>query len=194
MNCAEARHIILSADPDALHLRSDPVLRRHLDGCTDCSAAVSYVVADMARLRAAVAARAPRPVMARPRRSRTRVAMTLVPMALAAELAFFAFLGLRDNPSSLTDRLAMDSVVSILPPTHTEIDTGEVVAAPITKRVAGASRQPDSASRRDTVAKRRDSVVAPTLRVMPSARQQYAVIATSNPKVTVVWLTKGDTL
>ena len=195
MTCADARHIILSADPGALHHRTDPVLRRHLEGCADCAAAASHVVTDMARLRSALAARVQRPVVVRPRRSRTRIAMTLVPVALAAELAFFAFLGMRDNPSSLTDRVvAGDSVARILASTHTETDTGEVVAVAPHKRVAAASRQRDSASQRDTVAKHMDSVRAPTLRVMPSARQHYAVIATSNPKITVVWLTKGDTL
>jgi hypothetical protein len=51
--------------------------------------AAGFVVADMGRLRAALAARA---VVAQPRRAPRRVAMTLVPVALAAELALFAFL------------------------------------------------------------------------------------------------------
>ena len=53
---------------------------------------------------------------------------------------------------------------------------------------APASARPDSVMDRDSIAP------APTVSVMPRARQQYAVIATSNPKITVVWLTKGDTL
>ena len=195
MNCADARNIILSADPAALRDRTDPVLRGHLESCARCSAAASHVVADVDRLRAALIARGARVApIAATRRAPKRVAMSLVPVALAAELALFAFLGARDNPNPLgSERVVIDdSVTSLLPAANSRIDTGEVTIAPTPAKAAVTPRKPDSLSHRDSL---KNMVAAnASLQVMPSARQQFAVIATSNPKITVVWLTKGDTL
>lgn len=197
MTCADARNIVLSADPSALRDRTDPVLRAHLDGCAECSLAASHVVADLERLRAALIARGARVTpIARTRRSPKRVAMTLVPVALAAELALFAFLGAKDapNPLSKQDIVIDDSVTSLLPVAQTEVDTGEVVEVSSPAAAVTPARKPDSVSRKDTIAKR--VAITPSLRVIPTARrQQFAVLTTSDPKVTVVWqLTKGDTL
>ena len=195
MNCADARNIILSAAPAALRDRTDPVLRDHLERCADCSAAASHVVADVERLRAALIARGARLVpIAKPRRAPKRVAMSVVPVALAAELALFAFLGARDNPNPLSSQRVVidDSVTSLLPVvTH---DTGEVSVMPAPKPVAAAKPKPDSVSGRDSVAKK-VAALTPSLQVMPGRNQRFAVMATSDPRVTVVWqLTKGDTL
>ena len=191
MTCADARDIILSADHNALRERTDPVLRQHLEACPGCDAAATQVVADVARLRAALIARGSRATV-RPRRSPAkRVAMTLVPLALAAELAAFAFLGTSENPNPLAARRPVldDSVPSMVPASISEVDTGEVVVpAPVVAMATPANARRDSVMDRDSVAP------APTVSVMPRARQRYAVIATSNPKITVVWLTKGDTL
>jgi hypothetical protein len=196
MTCADARHIILSADPAALRDRTDPVLREHLERCSACAAAASHVVADIDRLRAALIARGARGApIARTRRAPKHVAMSLVPVALAAELALFAFLGARDKPNPLGSQRVVidDSVTSLLPVAHTEVDTGEVTVAPAPKPVATTRRKRDSVSQRDSITKK-VAAWAPSLQVMPIARQQYVVMATSNPKITVVWLTKGDTL
>jgi hypothetical protein len=144
------------------------------------------------RLRAALIARGARAVpVARPRRSKTkRIAMTLVPVALAAELAAFAFLGTSENPNPLSTQRAVidDSVVSTLPVMHTEIDTGDVVVTPPVAKLATMKAVRDSITRRDT------SVASNSVGVTPRAGQRYAVITTSDPRITVVWLTKGDTL
>ncbi len=195
MSCADAQNIILSADPSTLRNRTDPVLRAHLESCAECAAAASHVVADLDRLRAALIARGARVATpARTRRAPRRVAMTLVPVALAAELALFAFLGAKDVPNPLIspDVVIDDTVASLLPAVAPASDDTAEFTAPATS-VVGSSRKPDSSSSTDTVAKRLS--VKPSLRVIPTARNQFAVLTTSDPKVTVVWqLTKGDTL
>lgn len=207
MNCADARQLILSADPVALRDRTDPVLREHLEACSECAAATSHVVGDVSRLRTALIARGSRAVV-RPRRSNTkRVAMTLVPMALAAELAVFAFLGDRDNPNSLGARRPVidDTVTSMLPAAPTETDTGDVWVAPqvarpkAVKLVALANDSAHDATDSTTrVSASADYVAADEmaqLQVAPASRgQRVAVFGTSNPKVTVVWLSKVDSL
>ena len=210
MKCAEARDIILSASPNALRDRTDPVLREHLDACAECAAAASHVVADVTRLRAALIARGARAVpVARPRRSKTkRIAMTLVPVALAAELAAFAFIGNRDSHNPLLDRNRVidDSVTSLLPVVHTEIDTGEVTpATPKKPRSATAKHVVTAKDSAQDTADSTERVSGPSeyvsaqemaqLRVTPpSRRERVAVIGTSNPKVTVVWLSKVGSL
>ena len=206
MTCADARNIILSADHNALRERSDPVLRAHLEGCAECSAAVSHVVADVGRLRAALITRGARPA-ARSRRSTTkRVAITLVPIALAAELAAFAFLGNRDTPNSILDRHQVidDTVTSLLPVTHTHIDTGEVALAPVPKKaVVKAVRHVASNDTAQDVADSTKRASGPSeyasademaqLHVAPvNRRERVAVIGTSNPKIHVVWISKDS--
>jgi hypothetical protein len=114
--------------------------------------------------------------------------MTLVPAALAAELALFAFLGAGENPDPLgTARPILDdTVTSMLSAAHTEIDTGEVApATPVVKPKTPAS---DSVNRGDT------TVASQTVAVTPRAGQKYGVIRTADPRVSIVWPTKGDTL
>jgi hypothetical protein len=205
MTCADARDLILSADHNALRDRTDLVLRDHLESCAECRAAASHVVADVSRLRAALIARGSRAVV-RPRRSPTkRVAMTLIPIALAAELAAFAFIGNRDNPNSLLDRHRVidDTVTSMLPGTHGTVDTGEVIATPKTARVKLAKHV---ATAKDSAKDAVDSTKranGPTeyvaaeemaqLQVVPTGRRQrVAVIGTSNPKITVVWISRDS--
>ena len=195
MNCADARHVILTADHAVLRERSDAALREHLEGCAACAAAANHVVADLSRLRAALIARGSRRVaVQQPRRSGKRVAMTLVPMALAAELALFAFLSNRDTVNPMFERPVIDdSVTTLLPGAHSRTDTGEVAEAP--RVLSVVSQADDSTADADSVSSSAPANAAPMLWVQPtSARQQVAVIATSNPKITVVWITKGDTL
>ena len=206
MNCADARNIILGADHNALRNGTDPALCAHLDGCAECAAAVSHVVADVSRLRAALIARGARPI-ARPRRSTTkRVAITLVPIALAAELAAFAFLGNRDTPNEILDRRQVidDTVTSLLPVTHTRIDTGEVALAPAPKK--GAVKAVKHVASNDTAQNVSDSTKRASgpseyvsaeemaqLHVAPAnRRERVAVIGTSNPKIHVVWISKDS--
>ena len=207
MNCADARNLILSADHVALRDRSDPVLRAHLEGCADCAAAASHVVGDVARLRAALIARGSRAAARRPYSKTTRVAMTMVPLALAAELAAFAFLGNRDTPNPLVDRRpVIDDTMpaAVITARQVEIDTGEVSAAP-KKSSTKAVRQ--VAAAKDSVEDPSDSTMQISgSEVMPSAdmgqlhvtpvsrRQRVVVIGTPNPKVQVVLISKVDSL
>jgi hypothetical protein len=207
MTCADARDIILSADHRALRDRTDPVLSHHLESCGECAAAASHVVADVSRLRAALIARGSRAVV-RPRRSSTkRVAMTLVPIALAAELAAFAFIGNRDNPNELLDRnrIIDDTVTSMLPGIHSRIDTGEVIATPKKTSAKAAKLVATARDSAHDVVDTMKRAIGPSefvsaaemaqLEVAPTSRaQRVAVISTSNPKITVVWLSKVDSL
>jgi hypothetical protein len=200
MTCAEARHLILIADPAVLRDRSDAALREHLGRCAECAAAAGHVVSDLALLRSALIARGARVApVAKPRRSTKRVAMTLVPMALAAELALFAFLSSKDTVNPLIDRRIIDDTVTTMLPVaaHNAVDTGEVTRAEVKvekPRAVVVAQVDDSTADADSVAKSARVDAPPVLQVQPSARQQVAVIGTSNPKITVVWITKGDSL
>jgi hypothetical protein len=214
MNCAEVRHVILTADPSALRDRAEPALREHLAGCAACARAAALVVADTDRLRAALISRGSRPAVA-PRRSRSRAIVTVIPIALAAELALFAVLSNRDTINPLLDRRVIDdTVTSLLPAARTGTDTGEVAPPPapafvparVAPQVAATTPAParetrlaahDSATDADSLVAAASPAVeaaAAPLGVQSSRRQHTAVIATSNPKVTVVWITKGDSL
>ena len=82
-----------------------------------------------------------------------------------------------------------DSVTSMVPAAQMDVDTAEAVAAaPVVKKTVEPAPKGDSIRDRDT------SIAMRTIGVMPRAGQRYAVITTSDPKVTLVWLTKGDTL
>jgi hypothetical protein len=183
------------------------VLNEHLESCAECAAMASHVVADVSRLRAALITRGSRAV-ARPRRSTAkRVAMTLVPVALAAELAAFAFIGNRDTYNPITDRRIIDdSVVSMLPASHTKIDTGEVVAAAPRRTHTGAVKH--VAAAKDSAEDAADSTRRMSaasgyvstedmgrVRVTPpDRRDRVAIFGTPNPKITVVLLSKVDSL
>lgn len=190
MNCTDARHAILVVDPAALQGRTDPVLRRHLEGCPECAAAADHVVADFSRLRAALLARGNRPV-ARPRRAPQRVVMSLVPVALAAELALFAFLGNRDAVNPILDRPIIDDTVTTLLPVavHTEVDTGEV------GRVVTASASGDSAARADSVCRAAArAAAAERARVVAVTHTRRASATAPKARASMVCVAKGDTL
>lgn len=190
MNCDDARHAILVVAPAALQGRTDPVLRRHLEECAECAAKADLVVADFSRLRSALLARGNRAPL-RARRAPQRVVMSLVPVALAAELALFAFLGNRDAVNPILDRPVIDDTVTTLLPVivHTEVDTGEV------GRVVTASAAGDSAARADSVCR-----AAARAAAMEHARV-VAVTHTRRPSSTapkapasLVCVARGDTL
>lgn len=204
MTCADARHIILTADPAALHDRADATLRAHLDGCPRCSADASHVVDDVARLRMALIARESRVAPPR-RRSRHRTVATLIPIALAAELALFAFLSTRETAHPLLDRKVIDdSVTTLLPAVPTKIDVGVNTdpprAAPESSVVPAIAMTGDTTHDPDTLRAPYPSAPSsslPTshLHVIPASDgQRIAVTATSNPRVTVAWLSKVDSL
>ena len=45
MTCADARHIILSADHRVLRETADPMLREHLESCAHCAAGMATSIA-----------------------------------------------------------------------------------------------------------------------------------------------------
>ncbi|HET9425113.1 MAG TPA: hypothetical protein VFO55_07075 [Gemmatimonadaceae bacterium] len=200
MNCADARHLILTADPSTIRSRTDAAFRGHVAQCPACAAAAGHVVADVDRLRAALIARGSRAVPAR--RPRRRVVATMIPLALAAELALFAFLSNRESVNPLLDRAVIDdSVTTLLPVGAAKIDSGArdpIGYAPPPVVSMPAVVTGDTATEADSLGEDGPSAtpVAPRqLQVIPASRQHHvAVIATSNPKITVVWITKGDSL
>lgn len=200
MTCADARHFILTASPASIRGRTDIAFRRHVEGCAHCATAAGQVVGDVDRLRAALIARGSR--AAAPRRSRGRVVATLIPLALAAELALFAFLSNRDtvNPLLGDRKVIDDTVTTLLPVIQSEIDTGEVtrVAYEPPKHGVAAAVAPaaDTTPDSDSLARAGQAAAAShQVQVTPTSRKEHvAVIATSNPKITVVWITRGDSL
>lgn len=202
MNCADARHRILTAELSALRGQSDAILAAHLASCADCATAVSSVIADTARLRSAVVARGRRP---EPARARRRLALSLIPVALAAEIALIVFFSQRSAPSRIEGRAIDDSVTTMLPATVAGSDTDRAVPAgrlpvqslaPATRRPVGVSRNAPGArpaAIRGPIAQAESSMSRVQV-TMADRHQRAAIIATSNPKVTVVWLTKGDSL
>jgi hypothetical protein len=192
VSCAEARHLILIADPEVLRCRQDPALRAHLEGCARCAADASHVVSDVGRLRAALIARGSRATA--PRRSR-RAAASLIPLALAAELALFAFLSHRDSPNALLDRPVLDdTVTTMLPAVHTEIDTGEVIAVVATPSRAVAIVKEDS-SVADSLRRAREAEVMAAAKLsVESARRSRVAVETPQRRNASPWVTKSDTL
>lgn len=190
MNCVDARHAILVVDPAALRGRTDPVLRQHLERCQECAAAAEQVVADLSRLRAALLARGNRAV-ARSRRAPKRVVMSLVPVALAAELALFAFLGNRDAVNPILDRPIIDDTVTTLLPVvvHTEVDTGEV------GRLATASAAGDSAARADSVCRAAvEAAAAARARVVAVSHSRRQSPTQPKARASMVCMARGDTV
>jgi hypothetical protein len=183
MKCADARAVILSADHNALRDRTDPTLRQHLESCSTCAVAASHVIRDVSRLRAALIARGARAVpLTRPRRSRTkRVAMTLIPIALAAELAAFALIGNEGTPNPLLDRNRVidDSVTSMLPAANSRVDTGEVT--PVAPKKSRESVEHGAAAR-DSARDEADSTLgmqAPSESISSAEMAQLQVVPTS---------------
>jgi hypothetical protein len=205
MKCVEARQFILMADVSDLSAPSEE-LRAHLAACAECSTAATRVVASTALLRDALAAR--RGAAAPVRRSRSRkVLYTQIPLVLAAGIALVAFFNQRDvavMPSATAHRIGDDTTVV---PTVAELTPSLATPAPVHRSrsvarpaAAVANTPKDSAAaNRDSARANEDSAwyspITAALQVIPVDRhQRVAVIGTSNPKITVVWLTKGDSL
>jgi hypothetical protein len=192
MSCADARHRILTADLAALRGESDASLREHLAGCATCTLEASRVVSDTSRLRAALVARQRTP---QPRRSRERrIATAVIPIALAAEITLIAVLTQRAAPESFHSPMLDSSITSPAPAVSVPDRQLTAVSPPVPVAVRGAAvaestrrtaRRPDTTS---------DDPTLSQVRVTVSESQRAAIIATSNPKVTLVWLSKGDSL
>ena len=209
MTCAEAQHFVLSADLADLRGAGNPELRAHLTACAACAAAARQILSSTDLLRQALIARGARPVsVQRPRRSRAqRVLLTQVPLLMAAGIAAVAFVNQRETSAlpEIAPRLWEDtSTMSVTAAGVEPVAVQPAKRAPVRRAVPVVTKQDSTSPRDDSAGVRRPhagddsswySPVTAALQVMPTSRsQRVAVIATSNPKITVVWLTKGDSL
>jgi hypothetical protein len=204
MTCTEARQRILSADLAALRGESDQSLRAHLAGCPACAEDASRVIAETRRLGVAIVAREWRPEIRRA--SRRRTALILGPVGVAAAIMFIAL-----RPPSIAPAAPSKAVVPNASPTvKTATSDGDtdLVASPgagakrAASRVVVASaakprvrhRNPDPKSTVSTNATPATVFAEPSgseVSVTVGENQRAAIISTSNPKITVVWLSKG---
>jgi hypothetical protein len=206
MKCVDARQFILMADVADLSAPSAE-LQAHLAECAECAAAASRIVSSTALLREALHARTRVP--AAPARSRSRrVLYTQVPLVLAAGIALVAFFNQRDVariPSATATRIGDDTTVVPTVAEMTPLPMHVAAAAPRHRTPSrpatqtASTHKDSSTASGDSAKSTQDSAwyspITAALQVMPVDRhQRVAVIGTSNPKITVVWLTKGDSL
>jgi hypothetical protein len=204
MICADARHRILLADVSALRGESDRALRAHLNGCPACSADASRVLGETRRLGAALAARTRQPEISRASWGRT--AFVLVPIGVAAAMTLMVI----SHRRAPTEPVASPRIVvtKAPPPITTSVSDGDTdsvspareVSRHLARRVAAAPRGPDAVSSRPALAIPASMTTSnvfidqpmPEVGVTVGDNQRAAIIATSNPKITVVWLTRGQ--
>jgi hypothetical protein len=199
MTCADARHRLLTADLSTVRGETDAALRDHLSVCTPCAAMASTIVGGSLRLRNALVARRQ---VARPRKLAKRgITMTLIPVALAAEITLIALFARRDARQESLQSTLRDSVAALTQAPAAIMDTDLTVAAAarhtavkstreaVHARPAGVRRALSTAAMFDD-----DTAGLSQVRVRLNDRQHAAIISTSNPKITVVWLSKGDSL
>jgi hypothetical protein len=200
MTCADARHRILVADLSALRGESDRVLRAHLNGCAACSADASRVLGDTARLGATLAARAQPPEVRRG--SQRRGAFVLAPIGVAAAITLIV-LSHRTEPAE-SPRIAVTKPAPPITTTVSDGDTDLVSPAPnasrlVARQVAPAPGAFHRAPSRPEPAISTSMITSnvfidqpmPDVGVTIGDNQRAAIIATSNPKITVVWLSRG---
>jgi hypothetical protein len=210
MTCADVRHHLLTADLSVLRGESDGRVAEHLAGCTSCAAAAALIVEQSRRLGAALAARPSVPVKRRSPIRRTVFAA--VPIATAAGIALIAFLAHREITT-------VEPTVATSGTTKVEgrnvegrdgerrnmpkgIELKQTSAVPSVAQGVVASRQRSADSVRvaplpqmdlpavDVGDSVRDSSMS-QVRVIVRGNQGATVIRTSNPKITVVLLTRG---
>jgi hypothetical protein len=198
MNCADARHRILIAEPAALRGETDRALAAHIAGCAGCSADARRILQETTRLAAAV--RLVREQSTIVRRSR-QPSLTIYGMLAAAALLF----------TVVSLRARTNAVVRAVPTIVTTVsngDTGAVIepAAPVAPKLMATSRRISISPSNGKVPKMATMVAestgvqhdlprlreTPSLGVTVTGGQRAAVIGTSNPNITVIWLSKGQ--
>lgn len=192
MTCADARHLILTGDLSAVRAEMDPSLREHFAGCATCAAEASWIVGDTARLRSALRARGPQPVARWPRNR--RIAVSLIPLALAAEITLLAFLANRDAQPLATPRRLDDSVYSTAPMNLVRHDSDMVMGVARAPSRKAAAVAPDTQAKPRTASMNADDRSMSQVRVTVNDNQRAAIFTTSNPKITVVLFARGDSL
>jgi hypothetical protein len=206
MTCADARHRVLAADMSALRGEADRVLRAHLDSCPACSADASLVLGETARLGAALAARARQPKIRRA--SRRRSTFVLAPIGVAAAIILIVVTRRISNGPAASTPIVATRVASALNTSVSDGDT-DLVSPPHVggnqspgrhaTKTAAQRQRPHASSRAERVI--RTPITAgnvfvdqamPEVGVTVGDNQRAAIIATSNPKITVVWLSRGQ--
>jgi hypothetical protein len=188
MTCADARHRILAADISALRGESDRLLCAHLDGGPACAADASTVVRETSRLGVALATRARQPEIRRA--SRRRSAFILAPIGVAAAITLVVTHRIAPARPDAT-RLVVPRSSPALTSSVSDGDT-DLVSPPrsgakqISSRVATAFPTPVAESNVFV------DQPMPEVGVTVGDNQRAAIIATSNPKITFIWLSRGQ--
>ena len=190
MNCADARHRLLNADLSVIRGESDTSLREHLAGCARCAAEASVILADTARLRQALVARQRQPLTRWSRKR--RFAVSLIPVALAAEITLLAFLSNRDMRIVAPQTRLDDSVYSTAPSGRdSEFAVARRIAAPKPTSAGAPFRAPRLA--RLAPADVIDNGPMKPVRVS-AGDQAPAGGAASSPRIPLQLFSRGDSL
>jgi hypothetical protein len=199
MSCTQTLELMLDAAPDELAGRGESALAIHLRECARCRAVADRILADTRALARAIESRAPRSV---PRASRTRRTLigggALVTTLAAAALVFAV---MKRSTSTGTASVARPAPI-VVPRAAVAESTPPVAVARPAAAVDSAllgSIQPQqyAAALPVTPTQLTASPVHPPVHdpqdqsditVTPSAGLRAAVMRTSNPNITVVWL------
>jgi hypothetical protein len=193
MNCTPALEVMLDAEPSDLAGQGTTPLAAHLSACTRCRAVAHRLHGDTRLLAASIVSAEAAGRM--PRRAPVWVRWTPVPVGLVAALLLLLAPRTPDAPPNVAviGRSAEPAVVipdAVVPPPVV------MAAAPVPIRRATRVRAypapiPVAAVRINPASQpfaltRADA--GPAVMVDPPAGQRVAVMRTSNPKLTVVWL------
>ena len=194
MKCREALVAMLGADPPELAGRGDSPVAEHVRGCARCAAVAGRLMSESRLLASAVAwhesavRSAPRRVVWRPLGAFTG---TLAVAALV--LAVIVVRRPVDRSPVNIERSAAQAVV-VAPPAPAPVPVEKSnSSATVRRRPRAEPRAMLMGSKRyEAVPIRAVTSVAATpmatVAVKPSAGHRAAVIRTSNPSVTVVWI------
>ena len=191
MTCAAALEAMMDAEPSELAGQATTSLATHLTTCRQCRAVAHRLSMDTHLLAAAVASVE---TAQRTRRTRTlRVHRSLVPVGLVAALLLVlasrsrdATLGIQSSPPTVADResVAPPLVVTDAVPAPVQRPTLKPVRAfPAPIPVAAVRINAPPPAFAPTWVEDGPGVVVD----VPTG-ERVAVIRTSNPKITVVWL------
>jgi hypothetical protein len=199
MTCADVLDAMMECDPADLQEASEHPIAIHVRDCARCSAVASSLTRGMSLLTV------PTAVLNGSRRRRTAVraaAITALPIAAGFVLMVLA----RGRPSETVSPVVSGVppvVPSVAAPAAVPAATRVVAVVPAPKRAKSVADKPAAAV---TVAQRavEDASIVdtppldlplsapdsmpPSVRVTPLSGQRVAILKTSDPKTTVVWI------
>jgi anti-sigma factor RsiW len=195
MTCNDARHLLLTAELSVVSGQSDTELRSHLATCPACAAVSARIVKSTALLATALRARRTEPVR-RTARDR-KIAMSLIPVVLAAGIALTVVKTSDETPVTPARSALDDSIVAVGKVAAAALDSPTVRVVKNTLTRVAVAAMPSTLRDTARLIARAVRAADPELsqvRVAVAEDQRATIIATSNPRVTLVWLTKGDSL